>query len=62
MNQASQGELTQDTEVTTDEILIACVATKPTLYDFRLPLTERTTIKKNACWQEICNMMGGKEL
>lgn len=47
-------------EMTTDELLIACVAQKPALYDHRLPVAERTLLKKNALWQEVCNMMGGK--
>ncbi|XP_025162721.1 uncharacterized protein LOC112590456 [Harpegnathos saltator] len=45
--------------MSTEEFLIACVAQKPALYDHRLPITERTLVKKNALWQEICNMMGG---
>jgi len=53
---------TQETEATQDEILIACVAQKPALYDYRLPLNERTMIKRNALWNEICNVMGGTKL
>lgn len=49
----------QDAEMTTDELLIACVAQKPALYDHRLPVAERTLLKRNALWQEVCNMMGG---
>ncbi|KAM0734473.1 hypothetical protein ACS0PU_011944 [Formica fusca] len=49
----------EEAEITTDELLIACVAQKPALYDHRLPLADRTLFKKNALWQEICNMMGG---
>ncbi|XP_025270802.1 uncharacterized protein LOC105257598 isoform X3 [Camponotus floridanus] len=42
----------------TDEMLIACVSQKPALYHHRLPVSERTNLKKNALWQEVCNMMG----
>lgn len=58
----SEGELTQDTEATADKILIACVAQKLALYDYKLPLSERTMIKKNALWNEVCNVMGGTKL
>jgi len=37
----------QDAEMTTDELLIACIAQKPTLYDHRLPVAERTLLKRN---------------
>lgn len=50
---------TQGMEATQDEVLIACVAQKPALYDYRLPLNERTMMKKNALWNEVCNIMGG---
>lgn len=46
-------------DMTTDELLIACVAQKPALYDHRLPVSERTVLKKNTLWKEVCNMMGG---
>jgi len=57
-----EGEVTQNTEATIDEILIDCVAQRSALYDYRLPLSERTMIKKNALWKEICNVMGGTKL
>ncbi|TGZ56501.1 hypothetical protein DBV15_07147 [Temnothorax longispinosus] len=50
-------EQTQDTEATVDEILIACVAQKPALYDHRLPLSERTMLKKNALWNETSSTL-----
>ncbi|KMQ83262.1 hypothetical protein RF55_20497 [Lasius niger] len=48
----------QDADMTTDELLIACVGQKPALYDHRLSVAERTLLKTNALWQEICNIMG----
>lgn len=46
-------------EVDTDELLIYYVSQKPALFDHRIPASDRSTLKKNALWQEICNSLGG---
>lgn len=45
-------------EVTIDEFLITCVSQKG-LYDYQLPASSRTNLKKKTLWQEVSNMMGG---
>lgn len=42
-----------------DEMLINLVQTKPALWNFQIPLSERTKAKKKALWKEVENMLGG---
>ncbi|XP_077282093.1 uncharacterized protein LOC143908344 isoform X1 [Temnothorax americanus] len=42
-----------------DEELISIVQQRPALYDPRLPLQERTKLKKKDLWQEVSNCLGG---
>ncbi|XP_071576431.1 uncharacterized protein [Temnothorax nylanderi] len=42
-----------------DEMLINIVQTKPALWNFQIPLSERTKAKKKALWKEVENMLGG---
>ncbi|XP_032689421.1 uncharacterized protein LOC116853455 isoform X2 [Odontomachus brunneus] len=42
-----------------DEMLINIVQTKPALWNFQIPLRERTKAKKKALWKEVENMLGG---
>ncbi|EFN67313.1 hypothetical protein EAG_13032, partial [Camponotus floridanus] len=45
-----------------DELLIYHVSQKRAysiLFDHRIPASERSTLKKNELWQEICNSLGG---
>ncbi|XP_018399870.1 PREDICTED: uncharacterized protein LOC108777457 [Cyphomyrmex costatus] len=44
---------------TTNELLIELVQARPSLWNYTLPLQERTNIKKDALWAEISNEMGG---
>jgi len=46
-------------QVNSDELLITCMARKRALFDYRIPASERTNLKKRAQWQEVCNLMGG---
>ncbi|XP_032689422.1 uncharacterized protein LOC116853455 isoform X3 [Odontomachus brunneus] len=41
-----------------DEMLINIVQTKPALWNFQIPLRERTKAKKKALWKEVENMLG----
>lgn len=54
----SQGEL-NNPEIDQDELLIYHVSQKQALFDYRIPASERSTLKKNSLWQEICNSLGG---
>ncbi|CAL1687583.1 unnamed protein product [Lasius platythorax] len=38
-----------------DEELISIVQQRPALYDHRIPLQERTKLKKKDLWQEVSN-------
>lgn len=40
-------------------MLINIVQTKPALWNFQIPLCERTKVKKKALWKEVENMLGG---
>ncbi|XP_018566617.1 uncharacterized protein LOC108907431 [Anoplophora glabripennis] len=42
-----------------DEAIIAMVAERRALYDFKLPLNQRTKAKKEDLWKEISNNLGG---
>ncbi|XP_025267867.1 uncharacterized protein LOC105253706 isoform X2 [Camponotus floridanus] len=55
----SQEELNNSQEIDKDELLIYHVSQKRALFDHRIPANERSTLKKNALWQEICNSLGG---
>ncbi|XP_039308058.1 uncharacterized protein LOC120358309 [Solenopsis invicta] len=46
-------------EINIDKFLISCVATKQALFDHRIPASEQTNLKKQAHWQEMCNLMRG---
>lgn len=35
------------------------VINRPSLYDFRLNIKERTKLKKSALWEEVRNTIGG---
>ncbi|TGZ57696.1 histone H3 [Temnothorax longispinosus] len=41
-----------------DEELISIVQQRPALYDPRIPLQERTKLKKKDLWQEVSNCLG----
>lgn len=60
-------DLQVDTETTpqnddTDELLISLIASRPPLYDHRLPTQSRHKHKRAALWDEVYNMMGGKSI
>jgi len=42
-----------------NEALINVVCARRALYDHRLPIKERTSLKKKALWNEVANLMGG---
>jgi len=42
-----------------DEMLINIIQTKPALWNYQIPLSERTKAKKKALWKEVQNMLGG---
>ncbi|XP_011882824.1 PREDICTED: uncharacterized protein LOC105570318 [Vollenhovia emeryi] len=42
-----------------DEILIELVFQRPALWNHKLPLQDRTNLKKDALWLEVSNGMGG---
>ncbi|XP_067203441.1 uncharacterized protein [Linepithema humile] len=42
-----------------DEMLIDIIQTKPALWNFQIPLSERTKAKKKALWKEVENALGG---
>lgn len=42
-----------------DECLIMEVINRPSLYDFRLNIKERSKLKKSALWEEVRNTIGG---
>ncbi|XP_071555862.1 uncharacterized protein [Temnothorax nylanderi] len=46
-------------DIDSDELLIYYVSQKRALYDHRIPANERSTLKKNALWKEVCNSLGG---
>lgn len=43
-----------------DEELISIVQQRPALYDYRIPLQERTKLKNKDLWQKVSNCLGGK--
>jgi len=51
---------TTEASASWEETFIKYVQDRPPLYDFRLPLQERTNSKKNNLWTEIYNLFGGK--
>lgn len=42
-----------------NERLIMAVLDRPSLYDFRINVKERSKIKKSSLWEEIRNILGG---
>lgn len=40
-----------------NEALINAVYARPALYNYRIPLKERTSLKKKALWNEVANLM-----
>jgi len=40
-------------------MLINIIQTKPALWNYQIPLSERTKTKKKALWKEVQNMLGG---
>ncbi|XP_018367707.1 PREDICTED: uncharacterized protein LOC108764135, partial [Trachymyrmex cornetzi] len=40
-----------------DELLIEAVRNKCALYDFRIPASERSMLRKNALWMEVSNIL-----
>lgn len=46
----------------TDETLIELVFERPALWNHKLPLQDRTNLKKDALWLEVSNRMGGGDL
>ncbi|XP_029662779.1 uncharacterized protein LOC115235256 [Formica exsecta] len=46
----------------TDETLIELVFERPALWNYKLPLQDRTNLKKDALWLEVSNRMGGGDL
>lgn len=46
----------------TDETLIELVFERPALWNHKLPLQDRTNLKKDALWLEVSNRMGGGNL
>lgn len=42
-----------------DELLIEAVKARKGLYDYRIPVNERTNLRKNALWAEVSNTLGG---
>lgn len=45
-----------------DETLINLVFERPALWNYKLPIQDRTKLKKDALWLEISNRMGGSNL
>ena len=41
-----------------DELLITAVSQRSPLYNYRLPLKERTSLKLADLWKEICISLG----
>ncbi|XP_071653252.1 uncharacterized protein [Temnothorax longispinosus] len=44
-----------------NEALVNAVYSRPALYDHRIPLKDRTSLKKKALWKEVGNLMGENE-
>ncbi|KYM95847.1 hypothetical protein ALC62_13498 [Cyphomyrmex costatus] len=44
-----------------NEALVNAVYSRPALYDHRIPIKERTSLKKKALWKEVANLMGENE-
>lgn len=42
-----------------NELLVEAVKSKRGLYDFHVPASERTLLRKNALWMEVSNMLQG---
>ncbi|EZA47540.1 hypothetical protein X777_16209, partial [Ooceraea biroi] len=42
-----------------DELLIGAVKARKGLYDYTLPASERSSLRKNALWAEVSNTIGG---
>lgn len=46
----------------TNETLIELVFQRPALWNYKLPIQNRTNLKKDALWLEVSNGMGGGNL
>ncbi|XP_077280388.1 uncharacterized protein LOC143907448 isoform X2 [Temnothorax americanus] len=44
---------------TLDELLIRAVKERRALYDYTIPVSQRTNLRKNALWLEVSNLLGG---
>ncbi|XP_024871684.1 uncharacterized protein LOC112454480 isoform X2 [Temnothorax curvispinosus] len=44
---------------TLDELLIGAVKERRALYDYTIPASQRTNLRKNALWLEVSNLLGG---
>lgn len=42
-----------------NESIIIAVQSRPGLYDHRIPVKERTHLKKQSLWNEVLNTVGG---
>ncbi|XP_024875072.1 uncharacterized protein LOC112456629 isoform X1 [Temnothorax curvispinosus] len=60
LNDVTENENNASEPQEVDEELISIVQQRPALYDPRLPLQERTKLKKKDLWQEVSNCLGGK--
>lgn len=45
-----------------NESIIIAVQSRPGLYDHRIPVKERTHLKKQSLWNEVLNIVGGKDV
>ncbi|XP_024887340.1 uncharacterized protein LOC112464530 isoform X2 [Temnothorax curvispinosus] len=44
---------------TLDKLLIGAVKERRALYDYTIPASQRTNLRKNALWLEVSNLLGG---
>lgn len=61
-NDASSVQGKKQIEYIDEETLISLVAERPALFDFRLPLMQRTKEITRTLWQEIIDELEGKFL
>lgn len=59
-SQANLGSSTWNAE--DEEALIRLVSLRPALYDFRIPLKERSRTITRALWEEVILNLNGKEV
>lgn len=50
-----------DVSASWEELLIRFVQDRPPLYNIKLPVAQRTNLKKNNLWAEIYNLLEGKQ-